>query len=65
MKKYLLLILLAMLLVPQTGWAVSFTIDNLNYESISSDEVKIEQSPSAGGILLFQTLLPMMGKPIR
>lgn len=38
-----------MLLVPQTGWAVSFTIDNLKYVSISSDEVKIEQSPSAGG----------------
>ena len=62
MKKYLLLILLAMLLVPQTGWAVSFTIDNLNYKSISSDEVKIEQSPSAGGDIVIPNAVTYDGK---
>ncbi len=62
MKKYLLLILLAMLLVPQTGWAVSFTIDNLNYKSISSDEVKIEQSPSAGGDIVIPNTVTYDGK---
>ena len=62
MKKYLLLILLAMLLVPQTGWAVSFTIDNLKYVSISSDEVKIEQSPSAGGDIVIPNAVTYDGK---
>ncbi|MDD6474781.1 MAG: hypothetical protein PUF74_04565, partial [Sodaliphilus pleomorphus] len=62
MKKYLLLILLAMLLVPQTGWAVSFTIDNLNYESISSDEVKIVQSPSAWGDVVIPNTVTYDGK---
>lgn len=62
MKKYLLLILLAMLLVPQTGWAVSFTINNLNYKSISSDEVKIEQSPSAGGDIVIPNAVTYDGK---
>ena len=62
MKKYLLLILLAMLLVPQTGWAVSFTIDNLNYESISSDEVKIIESPTAGGDIVIPNTVTHDGK---
>ena len=51
-----------MLLVPQTGWAVSFTIDNLNYKSISSDEVKIEQSPSAGGDIVIPNAVTYDGK---
>ncbi len=51
-----------MLLVPQTGWAVSFTIDNLNYESISSDEVKIIESPSAGGDIVIPNTVTHDGK---
>ena len=62
MKKYLLLILLAMLLVPQTGWAVSFTIDNLKYVSISSDEVKIIESPTARGDIVIPNTVTYNGK---
>lgn len=62
MKKYLLLILLAMLLVPQTGWAVSFTIDDLKYESISYDEVKIIESPTARGDIVIPNTVTYGGK---
>lgn len=51
-----------MLLVPQTGRAVSFTIDNLKYESISSDEVKIVQSPSAWGDVVIPNTVTYDGK---
>ena len=62
MKKYLLLILLAMLLVPQTGWAASFTIDDLKYESISYDEVKIIESPTARGDIVIPKNYLMVSK---
>ena len=51
-----------MLLVPQTGWAVSFTIDNLKYVSISSDEVKIIESPTARGDIVIPNTVTYNGK---
>ena len=51
-----------MLLVPQTGWAVSFTIDDLKYESISYDEVKIIESPTARGDIVIPNTVTYGGK---
>ena len=51
-----------MLLVPQTGWAASFTIDDLKYESISYDEVKIIESPTARGDIVIPNTVTYGGK---